>query len=133
MTRPAAVLSLLAGLGFGVPSLYGTWYLAENDEIWQFLGFPTYGGGPFESIGLQTSPGLMTAFTAVCAAEVALASMLWRGTPNARKLSLGLHALEFPFWVGFALPLGPVLGLARSALLIRGQPRAPRDQPSRWS
>lgn len=114
------MLSILAGLGFGLPSIYGAWYLAEHDEIWQFLGFPTYGEGPFEKIGLETTPRLMIAFTAVCAGEVALGLMLWRGDPRARKLSFGLHALEFPFWIGFTLPLGPVLGVARSALLARG-------------
>jgi hypothetical protein len=31
---------------------------------------------------------------------------------------LGLLPLEFAFWIGFALPLGPVVGLARPVLVF---------------
>lgn len=48
MTRVAAVCSLLLGLGFGLPGSYAAWYYARHGEVWTFLGFPTYGGGPFE-------------------------------------------------------------------------------------
>jgi hypothetical protein len=35
-------------------------------------------------------------------------------------LALALLPLEFAFWVGFALPLGPVAGAARTVLLQAG-------------
>jgi hypothetical protein len=33
-------------------------------------------------------------------------------------LALALLPLELLFWVGFALPLGPVAGLARTVLVL---------------
>lgn len=118
MTRAAAVLAAFAGLGFGLPGIYGTWYYARNQEIWQFLGFPAYGDGPFERWGLSTSTTLLAAFVVVCAAEVVLAVLMWRGSTTALRLSLAIMPVELAFWLGFALPFGFVFGLVRSALVV---------------
>ena len=118
MTRAAAVCSLVLGLGFGLSGSYGAWYYARHSEVWMFLGFPTYGDGPFERWGLSTSLPLLLGFVAVCAAEVAVGVLLWRGTATAPWLALALLPVELVFWIGFALPFGPLLGLARTALLV---------------
>ena len=118
MTRAAAVCSLVLGLGFGLPGAYGAWYYARHGEVWTFLGFPTYGGGPFERRGLSTSVGLLLSFAVVCAAEVVVSVLLWRGAVGAPVLALVLLPVEFVFWIGFALPVGPLLGLARTALVV---------------
>ncbi|WP_299929616.1 hypothetical protein [uncultured Nocardioides sp.] len=118
MTRAAAVCSLVLGLGFGLPGSYGAWCYARNGEVWRFLGFPTYGGGPFERWGLPTSLPLLLGFVAVCAAEVAVGVLLWRDTAAAPWLALALLPVELVFWIGFALPFGPLLGLARTALVV---------------
>lgn len=117
--RPAAgVLSLLLGLGFGIPCVLGIKHLAQTGEVWTFMGFPTYGHGPFERIGLRTSVPLLLLFLALCIAEIVLGLMLWAGTPWAPTLAYVLLPFEFTFWIGFALPFGPVLGVARTALLL---------------
>ena len=36
-------------------------YFAATGEVWTFLGFPTYGGGPFERWGVSTSVALLGA------------------------------------------------------------------------
>ncbi|WP_439938809.1 hypothetical protein ACS3YM_04130 [Nocardia sp. N13] len=118
VTRTAAVCSLVLGLGFGLPGVYGAWRLARHGEVWTFLGFPTYGGGPFEKGGLPTSAALIAGFVAVCAAEVACGVLLWRGASSGLWLALALLSVELVFWVGFALPFGPVLGLVRTALVV---------------
>ncbi|MFC6288187.1 hypothetical protein ACFP3Q_14015 [Nocardioides sp. GCM10027113] len=118
MTRAAAVCSLVLGLGFGLPGAYGAWHLARNGEVWTFLGFPTYGGGPFLRWGIPTGTTLLVAFVAVCAAEVAIGVLLWLGNVPALWLALALLPLELVFWVGFALPFGPLLGLVRTALVL---------------
>ena len=46
MNRAAGVCSLVLGLGFGLPGVYGAWYYARQGRVWTFLGFPTYGDGP---------------------------------------------------------------------------------------
>ena len=118
MTRAAALCSVLLGLGFGLPGAYGAWYYACHGEVWTFVGFPTYGGGPFERWGIPTSVALLLGFVAVCAAEVAVGVLLWRDAAAAPWLPLILLPVELVFWIGFALPVGPLLGLARSMLVV---------------
>jgi uncharacterized membrane protein YhaH (DUF805 family) len=118
VTRAAAVCSLVLGLGFGLPGVYGAGYFARHSEVWTLLGFPTYGEGPFERWGLPTSVALLLGFVAVCAAEVAVGVLLWRDATTAPWLALALLPVELVFWIGFALPFGPMLGLARTALVV---------------
>jgi hypothetical protein len=106
------------GLGFGIPGVYGAWYYAQHREVCTFLGFPTYGGGPFEHWGVQTSTALLLGFVAVCVAEVVVGVLLWSHSTAGLWLALALLPVEMVFWIGFALPFGPVLGLARTALVV---------------
>ncbi|MET9631590.1 hypothetical protein ABZX92_29405 [Lentzea sp. NPDC006480] len=112
--RVAAGLAWLSGLGFGLPAVYGAVHLARTGEVWQFLGFPTYGDGPFEKIGIPTTVPLIAGFAVVCGAEVVAGTLLWRGHASGKKLALALLPFEIAYWVGFALPAGPVLGAART-------------------
>jgi hypothetical protein len=118
VVKLAAVLSILVGFGFGLPCAYGIWYFSRAGEVWTFLGFPTYGEGPFEAIGIQTTVLLLPAFLVVCGLEVVMGWLLWRGLRAGAVLAVALLPLEFAFWIGFALPLGPPLGLARAILVI---------------
>lgn len=135
LARASAVLAFVAGLGFGVPGVYGTWHLAAHGHVWMFLGFPTYGGGPFEDIGIDTTVALLGAFVVICAAEVLLGWMLWQRGRGAVLLALALLPFEFVFWIGFALPLGPLLGIARVLLVLaywfaRRRPAASQSTPT---
>ncbi len=118
MVIAAAICSILLGLGFGVPAIAGTVHFARAGEVWMLLGFPTYGGGPFERIGLPTSVPLLIGFVLVCLAEVAVGAMLLLDLPNAATISYLLLPVELVFWIGFALPFGPPLGIARTILLL---------------
>ena len=118
MKLAAASLSLVLGLGFGLPCLFGIRHFAQTGEVWTFMGFPTYGGGPFERIGVHTSSPLLVGFLLVCIAEVAVGALLWADTPYASAMSYGMLPFELAFWIGFALPLGPPLGIARAVLLL---------------
>jgi hypothetical protein len=109
---------MFLGLGFGIPCALGIRHFAQTGQVWTFLGFPTYGDGPFERIGLTTSTALLVGFLAVCAAEVGLAVLLWTDAPHAAVLSYALLPFELIFWIGFALPLGPPLGAARTVLVL---------------
>jgi hypothetical protein len=125
MTRAAGVLSVLLGLGFGVPGVIGARHLAGHGEVWRFLGFPTYGEGPFERAGIPTTVPLIAGFVAVCAAEVAVGVLLLADWHPALWLSLALLPFELAYWAGFALPFGFVLGAARVGLTIAVLLRAP--------
>jgi hypothetical protein len=52
------------------------------------------------------------------AAEVVLGVLLWRDDAAAPWLALALLPVELVLWIGFALPFGPLLGLARTAPVI---------------
>jgi hypothetical protein len=129
MWRAAAVLAWIPGLGFGVPCVYAIWYLADHGTVWTFLGFPAYGAGPFESIGLDTTVPLLVTFLAVCLAELVLGYLLW--SRRGAVLAYALLPLELAFWIGFALPIGPLTGLLRTAFLIRATrlKTPPRSHP----
>jgi hypothetical protein len=109
---------MLLGLGFGLPCLFGISHLARTGEVWTFLGFPTYGGGPFERIGLPTTIPLMTGFAVVCLAEAVVGAMIWSDAPGATVAAVALLPFELVFWIGFALPFGPPLGIARVVLVL---------------
>ncbi|MEZ5141164.1 MAG: hypothetical protein R2726_01395 [Acidimicrobiales bacterium] len=121
----AATAAAMAGLGFGIPCVIGTYHLARTGDVWQFLGFPTYGGGPFERLGVQTSVPLMLAFLLVCAGEAVLAGAIVRRSSWAPAMSTILLPVELAFWIGFALPFGYVFGFAR-VVLLRFQPTSTR-------
>ncbi len=138
--RAAGFVSAFLGVGFGLPCVFGIRYFAQTGQVWTFMGFPTYGDGPFETIGLATTTALLVGFLLVCIAEVALAVMLWTDARHAAALSYALLPFEFGFWIGFALPFGPLLGIVRTALVFLayrndGRPRQPhegqRPQPAR--
>ena len=118
MVTAAALCSLALGLGFGLPAVFGTLHFAQTGEVWTFMGFPTYGGGPFERLGLPTSVPLLLGFVFVCLAEVIVGAMLLRGVPHAATVSYLLLPFEFAYWIGFALPFGTPLGIARTILLL---------------
>lgn len=117
MRTAAASVSALLGIGFGIPCLLGMVHLARTGEVWTFLGFPTYGGGPFERLGVTTTVPLLGAFLLVCVAELVTAGLVLADHPAASVASWVLLPAEAVFWVGFALPFGPPLGIARVLLL----------------
>ena len=118
MRAAAGWISVFLGLGFGIPCVFGLRHFAQTGEVWTFMGFPTYGGGPFERIGLETTTGLLVAFLVVCIAQVVAGGMLVMDAPYASLLSWVLLPFEFAFWIGFALPVGIVLGLVAAVLLL---------------
>ena len=118
MRTTAGALSVLLGWGFGLPCGFGIVHVVRTGRVWMFLGLPTYGGGPFDRVGLHTSVGLLVGFGLVCLAEVVVGVLLLAGSTDAAALSYALLPLELVFWIGFALPSGPIVGMARTVLLL---------------
>jgi hypothetical protein len=118
LSKVAGGLSLLLGLGFGIPGVIGTIRFAEYNSVWKFMGLPTYGNGPFTDIGIPTSIPLLVGFVVVCAAEVVVGVVLWVRPRAGAWLSIALLPLELAYWIGFALPFGPVLGALRTLAVV---------------
>jgi hypothetical protein len=135
-SRVAACLAWITGLGFGPLGVYGTAYFIRHGKVWSFMGLPTYGDGPFEDIGVPTTATLLTGFVAVCAVEFIAGVLLWKRLRAGLWLSLALLPLETTYWLGFALPAGPLLGVARTiAVLVafRDSCRGPITRSTRSS
>ena len=96
-----------------VPTLY---------YVFTHRSLPTLAGirlmsGPFEKLGLD---GLIVAglvFVVVSALKILAAYWLWNSRLDGAVLEVILLGLSVIFWYGFALPLGPVVGLLQVSLL----------------
>lgn len=122
--RTAAILHWIIGLGFGVPAVLGIRNLAAGRGILYLMGFPTYGRGPFERIGIQTTVPLLSAFLLVCLLECVAGWLLWTGARPGAILSLVLLPLGAIFWWGFALPIPPIFAAVWTVLImLNWQPR----------
>ena len=116
--RIAAILLWINGIGFGVPCLMALNSLRGGRGIPRLFGFPAYGEGPFEQHGLPTTIPLLLAFFAVCLVEVAAGVPLWSGRRIGAVLAIATIPFGAVFWWGFALPIPPLLALARAILIV---------------
>ncbi len=118
--RIAAILLWIAGLGFGLPCLLAIRNLLAGRAIPLILGFPAYGGGPFERHGIQSTAGLISGFLLVCILECIAGWLLWSWHRAGAVLALALLPAGAIFWWGFALPFGPLFAAARTVLMVVG-------------
>ena len=96
-----------------VPTLY---YALTHRDL------PTLGGirllgGPFEKLGLDPLIVAGIGFIIVSALKILAAYWLWGARMDGAVLELILLGLSAIFWYGFALPLGPILGVIQVILL----------------
>ena len=118
-SRISAGLLLINGLGFGIPSVLAILSLLRGRGIAFVMGFPAYGRGHFEPIGIQSTVPLIGGFLLVCVLECVAGVLLWRGQRVGAILALTLLAFGAIYWWGFALPYAwLVRGLASAAILI---------------
>jgi hypothetical protein len=92
--------------------------LIQHRDIPTLFGFPAYGGGPFERWGLKTTIPLLIAFLLANILEVVAGALLWGGARSGAILGFALLPVEAVFWIGFALPFGPLLAVVRSVLVM---------------
>jgi hypothetical protein len=119
----------LLAAGFGLPDVPAIVSVARGDGICLFLGFPTYGGGSFEQLGIPTTVPLLVGFLLVAVAEVVCGGLLWTRHRAGPVMALALLPVELSFWIGFSLPRGPILGLGRTVLVFLGSGAvAPTEQ-----
>lgn len=115
--RTAAILQWFIGFGFGIPAVLGIRNLAAGRGILYFMGFPSYGKGPFERIGIHSTVPLLSAFLLICLLECVAGWLLWSGAKAGAILSLVLLPFGAIFWWGFALPIPPILAVVWTVLI----------------
>ena len=118
--RVAAVLLWISGIGFGIFCIPAIRNLLTGRAIPYVMGFPAYGNGPFERVGVRTTVPVLAAFLLVCILEMVAGYLLWGGHKSGAILALVLLLPGAIFWWGFALPFGPLLALVRTVLIILG-------------
>jgi hypothetical protein len=116
--RIAAILLWINGAGFGLFCIPAIRNLLAGRDIPIIMGFPTYGGGPFERAGIATTLPLLAGFLLVCILEVMAGFLLWDGSKAGAILALALLPAGALFWWGFALPFGPILAVLRTLLIV---------------
>jgi hypothetical protein len=94
------------------------WSLVTGRGIPMVMGFPAYGRGHFERIGLQTTVPLLAAFLLVCTCECIAGWLLWGGHRSGAVLALASLPFGAVFWWGFSLPYGPLVAVVSSVLIL---------------
>lgn len=118
--RAAAACSWFTAVGFGGPCAWSIWTLADTGTVPTLLGYPTYGGGPFEDLGFTTTVPLLAGFLATCLLEAYAGVRLWGGHPDGAALALVALAPGALYWWGFALPVAPVVAVVRTMCVAVG-------------
>jgi hypothetical protein len=116
--RVAAILHWFIAVGFGVFCVPAIRNLLSGRDIPIVMGFPAYGRGPFERIGIPTTVPLLVAFLVVCILEAVAGFFLWRGSMAGAVLALVLLPLGGIFWWGFALPIPPIVAFVWTILIL---------------
>lgn len=128
-----AVLAAVTAAAWGLPALPVAVHLARTGSLpWLLDLFPLYAGPWSDSLPTGAVVALLLAYLAVDAAVVVAARAVWHGSPRGLVASAALLPVEAVFWVGFALPIPWVLGVARAAALLlaaRGVRRRPSTPP----
>jgi hypothetical protein len=118
LIRVAAILLWFIALGLGVFCFPAIRNLLIGRDIPFVMGFPAYGRGPFERVGISTTVPLLAAFLLVCILEAVAGVLLWGGHKSGAILALVLLPVGGIFWWGFALPIPPIFGLVWTILIL---------------
>ncbi|MBE2184250.1 MAG: hypothetical protein IAE89_12540 [Anaerolineae bacterium] len=120
LLRVAAILHWFVAVGFGVFCFPAIRNLLIGRDIPIVMGFPAYGRGPFERVGIPTTVPLLAAFLMVSILEAVAGSLLWGGYMSGAILALVLLPVGGVFWWGFALPIPPILAFIWTMLILLG-------------
>lgn len=120
LLRIAAGLHWFVAIGFGVFCLPAIRNVAVGRDVPFVMGFPAYGQGPFERIGLNSTVPLLAGFLLVCILEAIAGILLWQGLMSGAILALVLLIPGGIYWWGFALPIPPILAIIWTILILLG-------------
>jgi len=116
-SRAAAVVTWVYAAMFGVPAVPVAMFLAENGRLPSLWGLFDMYAGPWSSRFLDEQ--LITrlhVYAGLTLAAVLSGMLLWARRRTGAVLNLVLLPVEAVFWIGFALPIPWLFGVARVAL-----------------
>jgi len=119
--QASSVLMWLVAAGFGLPAPFVATHLLRERALPSFMGlFPMYGGGAFDRLSPEVFAVLLGLFAGLSALEAYAGWLLWNGHQVGALMVLALLPIELVFWAGFAVPIPPLIALARLVLLTVG-------------
>ncbi len=119
--KVSSILMWLVAAGFGIPAPFVASHFLRERSLPSFMGlFPMYGGGLFDRFSPEVFAALLGLFTALCALEAYAGWLLWNSEQLGAVITLGLLPIEAAFWAGFAVPIPPLIAIARLGLLAVG-------------
>ena len=125
MNRPrtAAAVTWAYAAMFGVPAVPVAIFLAEKGGLPSLWGLFDMYAGPWSSrFHDDCVIALLLVYFGLALAAVLSGWLLWEMRKAGAVLNLGLLPVEAVFWVGFALPVPWLFGIARFALVALSWP-----------
>ena len=125
MKRPrrVAVVTWAYAAMFGVPAVPVAFFLAKEGRLPSLWGlFDMYAGPWSSSFTDDRVIGLLLVYSGVVLAAVFSGCLLWQMRRSGAVLNLMALPAEAVFWVGFALPVPWLFGIARVALVSLAWP-----------
>ena len=108
---------------FGVPAVPVAIFLAEKGRLPSFGGLFVVYAGPWSSrLTDDRVIARLLVYSGVVMAAALSGWLLWEGRKAGAVLNLGLLPVEAVFWIGFALPVPWLVGIARLVLVVRAWP-----------
>ena len=122
-SRTAALVTWAYAAMFGVPVVPVAIFLAEKGRLPSLWGlFDMYAGPWSFRFADDRVLALLLVYFGLVLAAVLSGWLLWEMRKAGAVLNLGLLPVEAVFWIGFALPLPWLFGIARVALVALAWP-----------
>ena len=112
------ILIVIEGLAGTLGVLPVLKYMLDNRALPTIFAGIRALSGPFEALGNDAMLATGLVFVVVSAFRFLAAYWIWNLRMDGFALELILLGLSIPFWYGFAVPFGPVLGIPVFILLI---------------
>ena len=115
--RAAAVLLWIVAAGWGLSTPWLMWWVLVRGRlpVLPIIGEPN--GGPFyHNFSRGTFVALLAGSFLLAFVQGWAGWLLWNGKRSGALLEFGLLPVEAAFWYGFALPIPPLLAIARLVL-----------------
>ena len=122
-SRSAAVVTWAYVAMFGIPAVPVAFFLVDNGHLPSLWGLFEMYGGPWSSSHTDERVTLLLmVFLGLTLAAAASGWLVWATRRTGAVLNLVLLPVEAIFWIGFALPVPWLFGIARVVLISLAWP-----------
>lgn len=95
-------------------------YITAHGELPRFFGIRSLSGPISEMYGVDAALAAQVPYGALHLLGVVAGYLLWRSKRLGGVLGIAVIALSSLFWIGFAVPYGPLIGIPIVYLIVAG-------------